>query len=329
MRILITGATGFVGTWLTKKLVSEGHTVRIIHRENSDLSPFDGLNIETRVADINDKEKLKTALEDVNVVFHLAGYVGYSRAQRKLMEKINVEGTRNIVELCQNNKNIERFIHMSSVVAIGASFDGTPLNEKSTYNIANLNLGYFETKRQAEEIVKFACMDGSLNAVMVNPSTIYGPGDSKKGSRGVQYKVLQGKFPFYTPGGVSVVHIEDVIYCLIQAWRLGETGERYIISGENILLKELFEIIAARAGVKPPPIKLPKFILRLIGLGGDLLEKFGLKGPLNSETYWVSILYHWFDSQKAQEAFGLKPKAAKEAIHASVDWTLKHNPPKK
>ena len=230
MNILVTGATGFVGHWLTQKLVDDGHQVRIIHREGSNLSGFEDLKIERVIADVTNLESLKIALEDIEVVFHLAGVIGYCKEQRPLMDKVNVEGTRNIVELCKNNPRIQRFIHMSSVVAVGASFDKTPLNEDSPFNVEHLNLGYFETKRQAEDIVKAACSEGSLDAVIINPSTIYGPGDSVKGSRRVQLNVLKGRFPFYTSGGVSIVHIEDVIYCLVQAWKKGETGERYIVS---------------------------------------------------------------------------------------------------
>lgn len=324
MNILITGATGFVGKWLTKDLIKEGHTVRIIHRKSSDLSFFKNLNVETILGDVTDKESLVNALKGIDVVFHLAGVIGYSKAMRKQMDKVNVQGTRNIVDACIENGNIQRLIHMSSVVAVGASTTPTALNEESSFNISHLNLGYFETKRMAEDIIREAVHHKKLSAVMVNPSTIYGPGDSEKSSRKVQLKVLQGKFPFYTPGGVSIVHIEDVIYCLKQAWKIGEDGERYIVSGENITIKNLFEIIAEIGKVEPPKIALPKLAIRIIGLVGDFKETIGQDGGLNSENYWTSTMYHWFDSSKAQKKFNFKPKSAREAIGASVNWTIKN-----
>lgn len=324
MNILITGATGFVGKWLTQNLVEEGHSVRILHRKNSDLKFFNTLKVEKFLGDVTQPETLAAALQGVEVVFHLAGVVGYSKAARSLMDKVNVEGTRNIVQACIQQGNIKKFIHMSSVVAIGASFTPQPLNENSPFNIEHLNLGYFETKREAEAIILNAVKENNFPAVMINPSTIYGPGDSEKSSRKVQLKVLKGQFPFYPPGGVSIVHIEDVIYCLKKAWQEGEVGERYIVSGENILIKELFEIIAQLADVPPPKIPLPKILIKALGAVGDIKEKLGKTGGLNSENYWTSTMYHWFDSSKAQKVFNFQPKSAREAITASVNWTLEN-----
>jgi dihydroflavonol-4-reductase len=165
---------------------------------------------------------------------------------------------------------------------------------------------------------------GELNAVMINPSTIYGAGDAKKGSRGTQLKVARAKFPFYTAGGVSVVAVEDVVDAIISAWKRGRSGERYIISGENLTIKQLFTEIAQAAGVKPPSIFLPTPIVKLLGKIGDLMESFGSKGPINSENAWTSTLYHWFDSSKAKKELGLNPKSASYAIGQSVAW-MKQN----
>jgi dihydroflavonol-4-reductase len=210
------------------------------------------------------------------------------------------------------------------VVAIGASFDGKPLNEDSPYNVKHLDLGYFETKHAAENIVREANQTGRVDAVMVNPGTIYGPGDAKKGSRGVQLKVARGKFPFYPPGGVNIVSVEDVVDCTIAAWKRGRSGERYIVGGENLLIRDVFKMIASEAGVEPPSIPLPRPLIFTIGKVGDLLESIGKKGPLNTENAWTSVLYHWFDSSKAQRELGLSPKPASFAIAQSVKW-IKEN----
>ena len=209
---------------------------------------------------------------------------------------------------------------MSSVVAVGASFDKIPLNENSKFNLSHLNLGYFETKRKAESLVLNAVSKHKLDAVVLNPSTIYGPGDAKKGSRGVQLKIVKGQFPFYTSGGVNVISIEDVTCTICSAIDKGRTGERYIISGENILIKDLFKIIAQEAGAKEPYIYLPNPLVYAIGLAGDFLEKIGKRGPLNSENAWASVMYHWFDSTKSKHELGLNPKPARKAIAESVQW---------
>lgn len=322
MKVLITGATGFVGGWLVKKLVDLGLEVRVIQRRTTqeDLWPS---GVEVFSGDITLPETLDAAARDVHSIFHLAGYIGYSRAARPLMDHVNIKGTENIVEACIKN-HVTRLVHMSSVVAVGASFDGTPLNEESPYNLEHLNLGYFETKRQAELIVKNAVKNGLIDAVILNPSTIYGPGDAQKGSRSTQLKVARKKFPFYTSGGVSIVDIDDVTAALVNAWKIGRPGERYILSGENISIKSLFEMIATAAGVEPPKIYLPNPIVHGLGKVGDLLEKIGQKGPINSENAWTSTLYHWFDHSKATKELGFFPKPAQYSIARSVNWMKEH-----
>ena len=324
MKLLITGATGFVGSWFTQYLLDLGHDVRIMTRSGDSPSIKNSQNLQVVAGDVCNGESLRSAFSGVDTVFHFAGVVGYSRAMRQQMHKTNVEGTKNVLDACAKS-NVRRLVHMSSVVAVGASFDGkTPLNENSEFNLSHLNLGYFETKLAAEKLVLDSVKNENLDAVIVNPSTIYGPGDAKKGSRKTQVKVARGEFPFYTSGGVNVIHIEDLVKCVYQAWKVGRKGERYILSGENITIHSLFEIIAKSAGVPPPRIHLPNTAVLALGKVGDLLEKLNLKGPVNTENAWASILFHWFDNTKARNELSLKPRPAREAIEESVSWMKEH-----
>jgi dihydroflavonol-4-reductase len=320
MKVLLTGATGFLGSNLLKRLNQLDFDVRILNRKDSDLSLIENQKFESVHGDITDKDAVLEASKDCKGVFHLAGVIAYDPRQRNLMEKVNVGGTQNVVDACRANK-IQKLLYLSSVVAIGASFDKTPLNEDSTYNVSHLNLGYFETKHQAETIVKDAAIKGDFHASMINPSTIYGPGDALKGSRKTQLKVAQGQFKFFTSGGVNVVHVDDVLHCILKAYEDGENGERYIVGSENILIKDLFERIAKIANVEPPKTQLPNFVVHGIGHLGDFMNKIGLKGPITSENAWTSTLYHWFDSSKAQKAFSFTPKSANEALEESIRWS--------
>lgn len=319
MKILVTGATGFVGGKLTRKLLSQGHEIHVIQRNKNDRMGLKELNVEHHIADVTDPVSLERATKGMEIVCHLAGVIGYSKAMREIMEKVNVLGTQNVIDACLKNR-VKRLLYMSSVAAVGASFDKIPLTEDSPYNLSYLNIGYFETKRKAEILVLNAVAKHKLDAVLLNPSTIYGPEDARKGSRGVQLKIAKGQFPFYTSGGVNVISIEDVVNVIISAIDKGRAGERYIVAGENILIKDLFKMIAQEAGVKEPHIYLPNLLVRAIGLTGDYLEKIGKKGPLNSENAWASIMYHWFNSDKAKSELGLNPKPAREAIAQSVQW---------
>jgi dihydroflavonol-4-reductase len=320
MKVLVTGATGFLGGWLTRRLVEEGHDVRIIKRASSSLEELEGLKLETAPGDVTDLNSLLAACKGMDTVFHLAGLIAYSRARRQAMENVNVHGTANVIEACRQ-AGVRKLVYMSSVVTVGASFDGKiPLDESAEYNVGHLDLGYSETKRAAEKLVLSAVKNSGLDAVLLNPATIYGPGDAKKGSRGTQLKVAQGKFPMYPPGGVNIISVEDVVSATLRAWKDGRTGERYILSGDNLLIKEAFDLIAKIAGAKPSWLAMPRTLIFGLGLLGDSLELIGKKGPINTENAWMSVLYHWFDSSKAQKELGLKPRPASYAIEQSVKW---------
>ena len=324
MKVLVTGANGFLGSWITRALVNEGHEVHALIRPNSDVSELEGVSCKFVHGDVTDIHSLLEVFKGIDSVFHLAGVIAYKKSDRALMEKVNVQGTANVVEVCRECK-VRRLVYLSSVVAIGGGrHQYEILDEKSQFNVHDLNLGYFETKHKAEEIVKAACDKGEIDAVILNPSTIYGSGDAKKGSRKMQVKVAQGKFKFYTSGGVNVVAVEDVVEGILAAWKKGRSGERYILSGENLLIKDLFAMIAKEAGVEPPPHHLPDQILHVVGTVGDYLESMGFKGPLSRENAWTATMFHWFDSSKAQKELGFKPRPAKEAIHNSVQWMKDH-----
>lgn len=319
MKVLVTGANGFLGSWLTRRLIELGHDVSIIARSSSDLSELDGLEYKKLIGDVTDLPSLEKAFRGQDTIFHLAGVIAYKAADRPLMEKANVQGTANVVS-AMKNASVHDLVYLSSVVAIGAGFSQHEvLNENSPYNIHHLNLGYFETKHEAEKIVK-AATGHELRSVILNPSTIYGAGDAKKGSRKMQIKVARHELPFYTPGGVNVVAVEDVIDGLLAAWKKGRSGERYILAGDNLLIKDLFAQIAEAAGVPAPQIQMPSFLLHGLGFLGDQAAHLGLKAPFSGENAWTSTLFHWFDNSKAKAELGFQPRPSAEAIRQSVQW---------
>jgi dihydroflavonol-4-reductase len=173
--------------------------------------------------------------------------------------------------------------------------------------------------------VQKACKAEKISAVILNPSTIYGAGDMQKQSRKIQAKVAQGRFPFYTSGGVSIVDVESVVKACLQAVEKGRQGERYILSGENISIKQLFSLIAKTTGVKPPFIHLNHFLLRILAETGAGLQKLGLSFPVSRESARLASLYHWFDHAKASQELNFIPMKAEQAIENSVKWWLSHS----
>jgi dihydroflavonol-4-reductase len=314
MKCLVTGANGFLGSWLCKRLINDGHEVTALVRKNSDLSELENLKIQYAYGDVTDLNSLREAFKNKNHIYHLAGVVAYKASEREKMNLVNIEGTRNVVQICQELQ-IDQLLYLSSVVAVGASFQPVVLNEKSDYNISKLNLGYFETKHQAEKIVIAAAIENKIKAVCVNPATIYGPADAKKSSRKMQVKVANGKLPFYTAGGVNVVSVNDVIDGIIYAVQFGKNAERYILGGDNLTIQKLFEVIADCAGVPAPQFKIPTVALHALGFIGDLT---GI--GISKENAYTASMYHWFDSTKAIREIQFKPSSSVAAIESSVRW---------
>ncbi|MBE8163434.1 MAG: SDR family NAD(P)-dependent oxidoreductase [Bdellovibrionaceae bacterium] len=324
-KILVTGATGFIGTHLVKALVKKNYLVCILHRASSNLEAFLSLGSSVTYVqgDVTDPSSLDKAIQGKDYVFHLAGLISSSHKDKALMEKINVEGTRHVIQACLRH-SIKRLIYVSSVVAVGASANKEILNEDSVYEDKLNKLSYFDTKKRAEELVRFAVQNENLPAVILNPSTVYGEGDVKKDSRKLQKLAAKGKLPFYTQGGVSVVGVENVVQAIINSTTLGKIGERYILSGENIEIQHLLQSISKAANVQSPFLKVPQFLFYILGFIGDILSYIKISFPFTLEKVKVASLYHWFDSTKAQKELNFTPGLAKEAIVKSVLWSKKN-----
>lgn len=316
MRFFVTGATGSLGVPLVKHLLASGHEVSILSRQDSAPDELKNSRIKIFKANLLDRGGLVHAFKGHDGIFHLAGFIGYKKFEHAAMQSVNVEGTRSVIAACLE-AGVKRLLHVSTVNAIAASFDKKVLDETAEYNLSKFNLGYAESKRAAEQLVK---SEKRLDSVIVSPSTVYGAGDMAKKSRSVQVKVAKGKFPFYSNGGVSVAELGEVVNGMLQAYLKGRSGERYILGGENLTIKECFTLIAQEAGAKPPHIFLPNFAMNALGAWGDLMEKLGTKGPINSESAILAQMYHWFDSGKAQRELNYKIVPAKVSIHNSIQW---------
>lgn len=328
--IFVTGGTGFLGSHLLEALNKlEDVKIKSLYRSESTLN-----NLLSEVPELKNSKKIEWvqgdlfsdawSIKGVDLIYHLAGYVGYKEEDRALMEKVNVEGTQRLLEKLVELEKKPQFIHLSSVVAVGAGLNPKMiLNEESEYNVSKYNLGYFETKKKAEELVFEYSNQYDFFSVCLNPSTIYGPRDMKKSSRKGQLSMARGSLKFYPEGGVSIVHVKDVCAALIKAPELGRSGERYILSGDNITIYALLKEIADISNQKPPKYKLSKGLLITLGFIGSFLAKIGLKSGLSFEKMKVVTMYHWFDSQKAQSNLDFKPTPFRECLEDSLSWAKK------
>jgi dihydroflavonol-4-reductase len=325
-RVFVTGGTGFLGSHLLERLCREGAEVTALYRSDKKLDSFkkqDESLMNLPVTWLKGDLFSDWSLTDFDCVYHLAGFVGYSAEERKIMERVNFEGTASVLKKIEETNYKCKLIYSSSVVAVGASKKpNMVIDENFPYNMSKYNFGYFETKRKAENLVFDECSKG-LKAVILNPSTIYGPRDLLKGSRKFQLKMAKGDLKICSKGGVSVVHVKDVCDAFLKSYSYEKSGERFILSGDNVTIYELLSAIAEQTGVPKPKYVLPTSLLLLVGRMANLLSKIGLKTNLKLENIRVATMYHWFRSDKAQKELGFEPRGYKEALSDSLSWAKK------
>ena len=318
MKILVTGATGFLGHHLTKRLIRDGYEVRILKEKNTSSDLIGDLKLEIIEGDIRDLETVKKAVSGCDIVFHLAGLISYWNGLDSLLYEINVIGTENIVETCLEEK-VERLIHVSSTAAVGNEPEKKLADEETVYNLWDLKINYCDTKYLGEIRVKKGIEKG-LDAVIVCPGSMYGSGDIR---RVKEDPIFSKGFStlFYIKGGLGVVDVEDVVEGLILAWKRGKTGQRYILVSENLTFFEIRKTIAEVLGKKPPKICLPyPFFLTFAYFSNWLASLTGKKPKITPAMARFNKIYFYFSAEKAKKESGIRFRPFEESIERAVKW---------
>lgn len=305
--ILVTGATGFLGAVLTRQLVERGESVRILRRKHSKLDLLDDIAqaVDHAVGDVTDYPSVSAAMVDIRHVFHTAGFVGFGgkKDENELMS-INVRGTANVADAA-NEAGVERLVHVSSVAAIGREAGQTaPIDEKNEWRSSKENSAYAISKRLAEMEIHRAIAEG-LDAVMVNPSIIFGPGRAGENTMAIVEKVRDGRVPAIPSGGTCVVDVEDVASGIRAALARGRTGERYILGGPNLAWAEIFGALAEAFDVKLPSLTLTRGpAIALAAVSETLARLVRIKPLITRETARTATSTYRYDNRKAMEELG-------------------------
>ena len=250
MKVLVTGGTGFVGSQIVAALVRRGDAVRVLHRATSKLIMLEGLPVEHVLGDVQEPEAVARAVAGCDLVFHVAAVASYWRTQREQVYRVNVEGTRIVMEACLA-AGVPRVVHTSSVAAIGIPRNGRPADESATFDAFSATFAYADSKHRAEAVVLQAVARG-LPAVIVNPGAIYGAGDHNLISGSMVLELARRSVPLVPDGGLCVVDIDAVVQGHLAAAERGRIGERYILGGENLTLLEIATEICAVVGRRAP-----------------------------------------------------------------------------
>ncbi|MDA0306429.1 MAG: NAD-dependent epimerase/dehydratase family protein [Proteobacteria bacterium] len=320
--ILVTGASGFVGSAVLRKLLDRGHDVRALLRPGSDRRNLEGLSVDIAEGDLLDAASLKPALKGCRGLFHVAADYRLWAPDPKPMFSANVDGTRSLL-LTAGETGVERIVYTSSVAVLGLLPGEAVSDEETPVTFDDMIGPYKQSKFLAEEEVRGLVENEGLAVVIVNPSTPIGPRDIKPTPTGrLIVDAATGKMPAYVDTGLNVAHVDDVAEGHLLAFEKGEIGERYILGGENMALQEILQVVARITGGSAPRIRLPHDLImpvavlaeawtRMVGGGEPFVTVDGLK---------MAKKKMYFSCAKAKSALGYSPRPAIQALEDAVGW---------
>lgn len=311
--ILVTGATGFLGSELISQLCRQGIKVRALKREGSVIPDLIRQNdlVEWVIADINNISDLEDAYSGIKQVYHCAALVSFHPKDKQKLLHVNIEGTSNVVNLCAAYG--ARLVHVSSVAALGEAKKGALITEKDFWTYDAKSHTYAISKYEGEMEVWRGIAEG-LDAVIVNPSVIIGAGAGFEGS-GAIFKLVKDGLSFYTRGATGIVDVEDVAKSMIALMNSSETAERFTISSENYHYKQFFAEIAKAYGVKAPAKEARPWMLGIAWRAVWLASLFTGKPPsLTSDAARSSLNESLYSNEKIKKTIGINFKPLKQSI---------------
>lgn len=320
MTTLVTGATGLVGSHLTRRLVERGDSVRALVRKQSPLGEISGLEIEVVHGDVLDRRSVRRAMRGVQRVFHAAGLTSL-RASADTTYAVNVGGTRIVLEEALR-AGVARVVHTSSVAAVGPARRGSTADEGQVFRAGRFGLPYVNAKHEGElEAMRMAAH--GLPVVVVNPAHVFGAGDRHRSSTELVRRFLCGQIPAYVDGALNIVDADDVATGHLLADERGEVGERYILGNRNFTLDRLFADLARLSGVAPPALKLPLAAALAIARAAELAPG---RPAVTTIEVRASSLWWAFRSTKAKRELGWRPAHHEDTLQTTIDWYREYAP---
>jgi dihydroflavonol-4-reductase len=321
MQVLLTGATGFVGSHVARALVAGGHRVRALVRSGSSRAILSDVpEVEWLEGDVADAGSLRAAVRGCEAVVHAAAVVEYAPKFAAKQREVNVEGTRHVVEAARAG-GVRRLVHTSSIAAVGRGNAGSIADENTPYDWP-IGLGYNESKRDAERLVMRAA---GVETVCVNPALVFGPGEVHKRTLPLFRMVKWGLMPLVPPGGTTVCDVRDVAAAHVAALTHGEPGARYILGGPQLTFRELATTIAEVTGGARPLAELPAALLRAAALPLAALHRLGVPLPVSPGNLAYLGHYGYYASARAEAALGYRTRAASETLADAARWYTSQN----
>jgi dihydroflavonol-4-reductase len=320
MSTLVTGASGFLGSHVARQLAARGEAVRVLVRPSSNLRALEGLPVERVPGDLRDAASLARAMEGIRRVYHVAAdYRLWSRHPEEIYES-NVTGTRNLLEAARR-AGVERFVHTSTVATIAVPRHGTLPSEETQASLDEMIGHYKRSKFLAEQEALRAAAEG-LPVVVVNPTTPVGPGDWKPTPTGrIIVDFCTGRMPAYLDTGLNLVAVEDAAAGHLLAAERGGVGERYLLGGRNMALKEILDVLAAITGRAAPRLRVPHALALAAGYANEVFSRVvGREPQIPLEGVRIARHKMFVDCSKAPRELGFAAGPVEAALERAARW---------
>jgi len=320
VKALVTGATGFVGSAVTRRLLRDGNDVSVLVRATSDRRNLQGLDVRVVEGDLTQPNSLRQACDGCDALFHVAADYRLWTREPEQLYRANVEGTRALLEAALQT-GVSRIVYTSSVATLGIPKNGSAGNETTPVALSDMVGHYKRSKFLAEEIARAFAAEG-LPIVIVNPSTPLGPRDIKPTPTGrIVRDALAGRLPAYVDTGLNIVHVDDVAEGHLLAFQRGKVGERYILGGFDMTLRDMLFEIADMAGRPPPKWRLPHALVMPVAYAAEAWAAWTGVNPIATvEEVRMSKKRMFFSSAKAERELGYAPRPARQALEDAVQW---------
>lgn len=321
MLAFVTGATGFLGSHVARALAANGANLRLLARATSNTRNIDGLHADCVTGDLRDPASLEKGIAGCDVVFHVAADYRLWVRDPDEMYRANVEGTRALLAAARRH-NVRRVVYTSSVATMGFTSNGLAADENSPVSLANMIGPYKRSKFMAEQVATDAARAGQ-NVVIVNPTTPVGERDIKPTPTGrIVVDFLQRKFPAYVDTGLNLVDASVCAQGHIAAFEKGSSGERYILGGENLTLKQILDKLAAITGLPSPKVRVPYVLALATGVVDELFTGriLGREPRATIDAVRMGRKKMFVTSAKSERELGWKRVPVDEALRRAVDW---------
>ncbi len=327
MKALLTGASGFVGGAVLRRLLAEGLQVRVLHRAGADTSNWEGLDVEPVLGDLADGRALDKAVAGCGLVFHVAADYRLWVPDSRSMYAANVSGSERLARAALE-AGVEKIVYTSSVAVLGHYADGRVADETAPSGLEDMIGHYKRSKFLAEAALQQLCQTHAAPIVIVNPSTPIGPADRKPTPTGRLVRdAAAGKMPAYVDTGLNVVHVDDVAMGHWQAFLHGQVGERYILGGDNLSLQAILIRIAGLTGKRSPLLRIPRSMLYPLAWAAEGVIRLRGRGtPLvTMDELRMAAHKMYFSSRKAEDRLHYVHRPAEEALRDAVKWFVDHH----